>query len=252
MYFGDEKIRQMARSILPSTWRHAPVHRALIHRRLRRETHQSLSALLGDPELWDDGVSFGEEIQKEVRPFVNGRRGGDKLNHFQRWAVERTKQLPLASRLGAMRAVLPDGLIGQHAISHLEHNKRISPPKFLRKPRRRPKSPVMNKGEQAQLLRELIEVHDGHRALNRALRNARLTVPHHRLGEPPYRYTAGPRRLLSVHDVLPFIDVITEDVVGGDVVQHFLTVWKRTRDIALAEHEAMGPRLHPNAAALRR
>ncbi len=248
MYFGDEKIRQMARSILPSKSRHTANDRALIHRSVRREVQQSLTSLLDDPELWDDGVAWGEANAKEIRTFVNRRRGADKLNHFQRWAQKRTSQLPLPSRLGALRSVLPAGLIGQHAITHLEQNQLISAPKFLREPWRAPKSPWMNKGELARLLRALLQTSDGHRALNRALRNGRLTVPHHRPAGPPYLYSAGPRRLQGAHDVLAFIDVTTADVVARDVVHHFLTVWKRTRDVAQAETEAVTRRQHPSAS----
>ena len=119
MIHGDDKAKEMARSILPSRWRGAGKLRAFIHRSARREVSQSLHLLARDPEAWDDGVELGEHARLELPHLVSRRRGSDKLNHFERWAVERTRELPKPSRLGHLRSLLPGGLIGQHALLHL-------------------------------------------------------------------------------------------------------------------------------------
>lgn len=202
MRHGDHKARDMARSILPSRWRGASTERARIQRAARRQVHGSLRWLLRDPEAWDDGVDFDEGLGGQLSSFVWQRRAADKLNPFMRWATEHTRALPLASRLGAMRAVLPRGLIGAHAVQHLERrpdfDTRLRVPLSLRRPT------LLDRGEVAALLRRVIDTPGGLRCLNEALRRA-VRVNTWLCDERP-----GPRRLLGLHDVLPFLDAVCE------------------------------------------
>ena len=122
-----EKHRDIARSILPS--KHRSVSRTELdraRRKTRRKVRNQLRDLtgqvsgnhdawldhLGDPNVTNDA---------EITQLVWRRRGSDKLNHFQRWAVMRTRDLPLQDRMPFVRSTLPDGLIGRHALSHLEN-----------------------------------------------------------------------------------------------------------------------------------
>ena len=54
-------------------------------------------------------------------------RGRDKLNHFMRWAIAATADLPIEDRLPNLQAMLPDGLVGRHAMSHLQHAPDLRP-----------------------------------------------------------------------------------------------------------------------------
>jgi hypothetical protein len=202
MRHGDDKARDMARSILPSRWRGAPAERARLQREARRQVHGALRWLLRDPETWEDGIDLDEGLAGRLSSFVWQRRAADKLNPFMRWATEHTRALPLESRLGAMRAVLPRGLIGAHAVQHLERR-----PEFdtrLRTPFSLRRRTLLERGEVAELLRRVVDTPGGLRALNEALRRA-VRVNSWLHDERP-----GPRRLLGRHDVLPFLDAIGE------------------------------------------
>lgn len=48
------------------------------------------------------------------------RRTYDKVAPFERWAVAVTAHLEPSDRLDAMREVVPPGLMGRHALSHID------------------------------------------------------------------------------------------------------------------------------------
>lgn len=115
------KTRQMARSILPSTRRDFAVKKLkLIRHQNRAATRDALRHLDEDWEPTDD-VDLCWYPTKDIRKVVQERRAADKIRHFERWAVIFTADIPEPDgRLAKMRAILPKGLIGDHAISHLE------------------------------------------------------------------------------------------------------------------------------------
>ena len=228
MIHGDDKAKEMARSILPSRSRKGQAHRASIHRMIRREVKHSLRRLERDPSEWDDGLEFGEEAALEIPAFVSGRRGQDKLNHFERWAIERTKEMPKEHRLGHLRSLLPRGLIGEHAMVHLKHRDELNVQRF------RPvwgfhRKLLMDRGELAQVLRLLIETGDGVRCLHEALKRAQREDFAGRAMQ-----CAIPRKLLGLHDVLPFIEWLQQHHTGRFVVDAFCKVFKETGDPDLA------------------
>jgi hypothetical protein len=199
MIFGDDKPRQMARSILPSRWRGAPRERALLHRSERRKVHVTMCSLARDPSAWDDETDVDTTVDVEISTFVQGRRSADKLNHFERWAVERTRGLPAHERLGHLRGVLPDGLIGFHAMIHLERRRELRPSQVHDRAWKR-KRTFLERGEVAQLLRRVCVTPGAHRLFNRVLRAA---VVHDQQARP---VPMSVRPLLGLHDVLPFLD----------------------------------------------
>ena len=122
-----DKHRDIARSILPTKNRR--VARDELARARRRNRHhvadelRGLSReLSGDPDRWLDheGDPFAT-ADREVNQVRRARRSADKLSHFERWAVMRTRDVPIADRLSFIRSVLPDGIIGEHAMTHLDH-----------------------------------------------------------------------------------------------------------------------------------
>ena len=228
MIHGDDKAKEMARSILPSRWRGAPKSRAFIHRSVRRQVGQSLRLLTVDPGKWDDGVEFGEEAELEVGTFVSRRRGADKLNHFERWAVERTRELPKVERLGHLRGLLPRGLIGEHAMTHLKQRPELVVHRFRPLPWSIPRKLLMDRGELAVVLRELLDVGDGVRSLHLAMKKA-VRVDH-----SGRALTVGTRRLGGHTEVLPFLDWLERSRTSRFVVDAFCRVFKETGDVAQA------------------
>lgn len=212
MIFGEEKGRQMARSILPSQWRGAASAKARVRRKSRHRARAVVAALVRDPYEWDDGDDLDDDATHETRMWVRRRRGSDKLNHFERWATEVTRALPREDRVGWIKAVLPAGLIGEHAVTHLvrwdafesDHEKRMDAAARSRW-KRAPRS-FLDRGEHAALLRRILITDDAHRRLNRALETVVQIADH----QSPLRRASGsaPRKLLGAFDVLPFLDAL--------------------------------------------
>lgn len=118
MLYGDEKRREMARSILPSTARKsARVNKRINNKRARAKVRAELRRCLFDEEYADEADLFYEPSWSYI---VRDRQEADKLNHFMRWAEAITQDIPRDDRLKYVRGLLPDGLIGWHAVSHLE------------------------------------------------------------------------------------------------------------------------------------
>jgi len=97
-----------------------PAQLALVRRAARHSITSDLASLARRGRVnnwdawddWDEKTDLRAYPDGEIRQLVYCRRAADKLNHFERWAIEVTKHLPLEDRLGHMRAVLPRGLIG--------------------------------------------------------------------------------------------------------------------------------------------
>jgi hypothetical protein len=123
--YGRAKHLEMARSVLPSTWRgDAAREAARARRRNRRAVATHLRRYTGAADLaagrYDhDGFDVRRYPSGEIKEVVCNRRDADKLGSFQRWAVEKTRHLPVAERLDAIRDLMPRDLIGRHAVSHL-------------------------------------------------------------------------------------------------------------------------------------
>lgn len=233
-----DKTRDMARSILPSRWRGASSHRALLHRGERHAVQQGLRALLRDPASWDDGVELGEAWPLELRPFVYRRRSADKLNHFERWAMARTRELPLEARLGHLAGVLPSGLIGEHAMVHLKQRPELSVERALRWRRWVRRSLRLERGFVAELLRALVNVPDGVRALHASLKHAQRS-------QSAQAVTVPFRPLRGLHDVLPFIEWLEQHLAAHDVVDTFLRAWRANGDLEAARSQTVAPRELP-------
>jgi hypothetical protein len=131
MLYGEEKVRSMARSILPATNRRSARQTAeRIKRRNRRNTRQTLHMWKRcvDPlEFEGHIVDYGEPDKHNgwsdegtIKQAMWARRDADKLNSMIRWAKAYTAHLEdPEDRYRLMKKVLPDNLIGRHALSHL-------------------------------------------------------------------------------------------------------------------------------------
>lgn len=127
--YGKAKTKTMIKSILPSTARkRAKKAKDDLHRKNRRRGTQQCVKFRGNAqeviESWEDNnsdLTYWLEAHNADGwdNIVSERRQADKLAHFERWAYERTKHLPRNDRLSNIAAKLPKGVIGEHAVSHL-------------------------------------------------------------------------------------------------------------------------------------
>ncbi|RKI04024.1 hypothetical protein [Corallococcus sp. AB038B] len=226
MIHSDEKIRQMARSLLPSKHRkQSRKARKHIHRVARNEARQELAMWLRCNDLEADVPPCAPWEDTAIRQQVYWRQGGDKVNPFIRWATARTRHMPREARAGYIRGLLPRSVIGEHALGHLERTPAFEDPTekawrnryWLHKQARR-KGALLDRGEQARLLRALIQEPDGQRTFNRFLRerHACASAPRNQ-GSWPGKGLPPHRPLLGLHDVLPFLDTLTRHPWGNAV-----------------------------------
>jgi len=125
----------MPRSVLPSkSRRNAAAGLALVKRSARRAAGQRLGRLDGlgasdlNRELEELDLECIELRQaREVRYKVRARRDADKLAPLIRWAVTSTRDMRPIDRLPYLASVLPQNLIGAHALSHLRWEKKLNP-----------------------------------------------------------------------------------------------------------------------------
>jgi hypothetical protein len=204
-----DKRRDMARSILPSTDRAPGRGITAVKRANRRATARRLRAPGVDD--WDDELDAVDPCaypDRDIGRYVQQRRYADKLNHFQRWAVAVTRDLPREDRLSALAAGLPRGLVGDHALSHLRAlpELRSGPPPvwqvrheawWAAVAARKAREERAAERRRALLVALLAEP-EGHRSLNAAMKTAACDCPGH--GERPPR-----RTLAGVHDVDAFL-----------------------------------------------
>lgn len=217
MRHDKDKAFEMARSLLPSTKRQqARENRANVTRSIRRSARMRVAQLIRAPEFAEDCAELDEDASSEMQWVVWRRRGADKVNPFIRWAKEQTMDQPRDLRVGLMRKLLPPGLIGHHALSHLKSEQHflstIDLPRgwgVNRTPWRR--KPLSDRGVMAQLLRGLLRVPGGQKSFNGYLKRASASSWSWQQGHDGRRHVVlhghkAPRLLMGVHDVLTFLD----------------------------------------------
>ncbi len=109
----NDKLRDMIRSILPSTYRrYARMAKAGRKRALRHAIHVEVRV--------EDHEETAADLLRDVRvnDIVRDRRSGDKLHHFMRWCEAITEGMSTQEALEYVRAILPKSLIGDHAYGH--------------------------------------------------------------------------------------------------------------------------------------
>jgi hypothetical protein len=233
-----DKDRDMAPSILRSKNREAArAGKTRITRAARRRCRQTCHGLAKldahRSDDWDARLDLRAYPHADIPILVRWRRDGDKLNHFERWAIARTKDLPMDDRLGAITAVLPDGLIGDHALSHSHRLAEINPPQFWSSGQslvaRRERAYADLRRRIAPAVRIRMQ-HRGHGELNAAIKQTALG----QTARPPRRLLAG------VHDIDDFVSTITAGGRSGSshpheleatmlVSDHLVPGWRNTR-----------------------
>ncbi len=122
----NQKHRDMARSVLPSTGCvGARQDRRAIHHRERTRLREALAGVRQTADADDVDADLTYVDRGAIASMVADRRGGDKVGPLMRWAERTVAQSP---RLRAMsprdqlehfRRLMPSNLIGEHALSHI-------------------------------------------------------------------------------------------------------------------------------------
>ena len=198
----DEKIKDLSRSVLPSSWRvGARVTRRAIHKRQRARTRGALVAAQGvTPEINDT-------YRAEIARMVFTRRFYDKAAPLVRWARATVaadpalREAPLEVRVAYFARLMPPTLIGRHAVTHIASGLDWSAPAVCSACQ--VTQPVAPAAETERLVRRILAA-GLHGTLNANLR----TAHDHQAGpedETDWRWRPMPRRLLlGAHDAEAF------------------------------------------------
>lgn len=200
----DQKIKDMSRSVLPSTRRKsARDDRRIIHRQQRARELAAVTAYRREANPEDVTPDIHGTYAPDITQMVWNRRARDKIGPLVRWAratiagdpvlrsASRAKQVAYFARL------MPDTTIGRHAVQHIEqdlewHERRA------RYNASRPSAPGPHVAGMERQLHQILET-GLHATLNAGLR--RLADAQ----EVRPRAGAMPRRLLlGSHDVEAF------------------------------------------------
>lgn len=181
----DQKTKNMQRSVLPSTRRKAArAERRQIHKRARSRERDALDGFERAADPYGFDPDFGEGVRKSTTGWmVLDRRAGDKIGPLTRWTVRTVETDPelrdaaLHEQVAYFAALLPDDLIGGHAVFHIRWALRWRfhrdttqrswrPANWDRRPTREER-----RARVAADARRILE-HGRHRELNAALRRA--------------------------------------------------------------------------------
>jgi hypothetical protein len=201
-----EKIKDMSRSVLPSTGRKgARDDRRAIHKRQRARELAAVTTYRRDPDPEGATPDVRGTYGPDITYLVWNRRAKDKIGPLIRWAratIAASPALRAASReeqVAYFARLMPDSTIGRHAVMHIEMALEWDARQEQRDASRHA---VAASGSQAAQLQDqvrLILEAGRHAALNARLRQLadRQVVPP-RAAPRPYR------PLLGGHDIEAF------------------------------------------------
>ena len=176
MVYGDEKIREMSRSILPSKKRKAAKFgKRAAKQAHRRQSHKDVAGIVACEERFDSSPDLFSD--SNVRESVMMRRYADKEAPLMRWAKVVTRQLRPIDRLAHIKAILPNssGVVGLHAGQHIAFMEEMKDPTAPRRPSWQEARRARAKAESRALLhiaRTLLQRPWLEASANRALRAA--------------------------------------------------------------------------------
>ena len=209
MLYGEEKRREMARSVLPSNARKSARDglRAIArsHRRRGRQALREMRDNLCD-EADDDLVADVEDRLEtrltnsqarrkgELWSVIDRRREADKIHPLMRWAPAAVAHLDVEDRLPTLRSWLPDGVIGWHAMTHLDwvdglRNDDLEHNRWFRSYGARPYDIERERAARVATIESILD-RGLHAELNRRLKRAGLSE----------------RLLMGRHDVEAFVE----------------------------------------------
>ena len=200
----DQKIKDMSRSVLPSTGRKfARDNRRIIHKQLRARELAAVTAYRRDSDPDSVTPDVCGTYAPDITQLVRNRRAQDKVGPLVRWAEATIaadpvlRSAPRAEQVAYFARLMPDTTIGRHAVQHIEqalewHERRA------RYNASRSTAPGPHVAEMERQLRQILEA-GLHATLNAGLRRLADTQ------EVRPRATSMPRRLLlGSHDIEAF------------------------------------------------
>lgn len=220
----DEKIKDIGRSVLPSTRRKsARDNRRMIHHRQRAVERAGLVAYRRDSDPESVTPDLRGTLRSDISVMMWDRRAGDKVGPLIRWAKAtiaadpELRSAPLDVQVGYFARLMPDNTIGRHAVQHIRWALLASErrDRFLAS---RPTVPGPHVAGMQGQVRQILEA-GLHASLNAALR--RLAE---RQATPPGGRRLPPRLLLGSHDVEAF----TASMARWPAVRDLVTVLAAT------------------------
>ncbi len=186
----NDKPRDIARSALASTAREtARSTRSRIHGSDRVNERKLLHDLMrcADPDECDVHLGASPRYRRDIADLVYDRRSTDKLGPLIRWAERsiatdpQLESAPYEDQVDHFRKILPSGVVGDHAVSHLRWVL-SDPPLWLRYPNAR----TPHRASIAQLVADIVGV-GLHGELNSRIRAAVPSVVERTVRIPPTR-----------------------------------------------------------------
>lgn len=128
MQYGDQKLRDMARSVLPSTRRkNAKAEKQQVARKNRRQINRDCKASISYEDYLDcPAENHKIDTRKKNDSYtylLSNRRSADKVGPLIHWAQAKVhkENIDLNDAESFFKAILPKNLIGSHAWTHLEY-----------------------------------------------------------------------------------------------------------------------------------
>jgi hypothetical protein len=200
----DEKIKDMSRSVLPSTGRKsAREERRMIHKRQRARELAAVTAYRRDADRESVTPDVRGTHGPQITYMVWERRGRDKVGPLIRWAEAtitaspRLRSAPRADQVAYFARLMPDSAIGRHAVQHIEQALEQRE-RRARYNASRPTAPGPHAAQMERQLRQILQA-GLHATLNAELRG--LAGSHE---APPWVIPMPRRLLLGSHDVEAF------------------------------------------------
>lgn len=241
-----QKIKDMSRSVLPSTGRKsARDNRRIIHRQQRARELAAVTAYCRDTDPGSVTPDVHGTYAPDITQMVWHRRAQDKVGPLIRWAEATIaadpvlRSAPRAEQVAYFARLMPDTTIGRHAVQHIEqalewHERRA------RYNASRPTAPGPHVAEMERRLRQILEA-GLHATLNARLRQLAGTQ------EDRPRATPMPRRLLlGSHDIEAFTKKMARWPAVRDLVATLAATGLAPEDLshpaAVRELQRRGPR----------
>jgi hypothetical protein len=214
----DQKIKDMSRSVLPSTGRKsARDNRRIIHKQRRARELAAVTAYRRDADPGSVTPDVRGTHAPRITQMVRDRRARDKVGPLIRWAEGTIaadpvlRSVPRAEQVAYFARLMPDTTIGRHAVQHIEqalewHERRA------RYRASRPAAPGPHVAEMERQVRQILEA-GLHATLNARLRHLADAQ------EDRPRATPMPRRLLlGSHDIEAFTREMARWPAARDLV----------------------------------
>jgi hypothetical protein len=219
----DDKIKDISRSVLPSTGRKsARDNRRIIHKRQRARELAAVTAYRRDTDPGSVTPDVRGTYGPDVTQLVWQRRSRDKVGPLIRWAQATIaadpllRSAPRADQVAYFARMMPDTTIGRHAVQHIEQALDWRE-RRARYRAGRPAGPGQPVTDLERQLRQILEA-GLHAALNARLRELAGTEEDRPRAEPVPR-----RLLLGSHDVGAFATAMARWPAVRDLVAALAT-----------------------------